>query len=475
MNKTQASYRSIARRAVLAVAVVLGVAAGAAQQAVAADQHVSAAPHSGQHVTLGLNKSLIIDLPQDARDVLVSNPAIADAVMRTSRRAYLIGMEIGQTNVFFFDAAGTQIAGLEVRVERDLTDLSRMLQEHIPGSAITLNAVNDNIILSGRARSPADAQKATDFAARFIGDPDKVLNTISVEAGEQVHLRVAVAEVQRTVLKQLGVDISASFSTGLFNIDALSDQPFSASGAPLAASGLLGRWAQGQNTVNVFLDAAERSGVVKILAEPTLSAISGESASFLAGGEFPVPVGRDDDGNILLDFKPFGVALSFTPVVLAAERISLRVSTEVSELSEENSIVLGSTNNGTDITIPGIQTRKADTTMELPSGGSMIMAGLIQQNQRQVINGVPGLRDIPVLGTLFRSRDYINEDTELVVIVTPYLVHPVAREQLVKPTDNLDMASDPSTILLGRLNRIYGVAGSEPRGRYTGQFGFIID
>lgn len=471
----QAQFAFNARRVVLLAIVAMFAVLAFYGQAQAADQRVTAHDGGSQHIVLGLNKSLIIDLPYDARDVLVSNPAIADAVMRTTRRAYLIGMEIGQTNVFFFDAAGNQIAGLEVKVSHDLATLSGMIRQHVPDAAIQLDAVNDNIVLSGTARSPADAQRAVDIASRFVDDPEKVLNTIAVEAGEQVHLRVTVAEVQRNVLKQLGVDISASFATGLFNVSGLSEQLFSVNQQSPSSSFLRGGWSSGADFVNVTLQAAEQTGLVRILAEPTLSAISGESASFLAGGEFPLPVGRDEDGNILIDFKEFGVSLSFTPVVLAEERISLRIATEVSELTEENSLVFGALPGGRDISIPGIQTRRADSTMELPSGGSMVMAGLIQQNQRQIVNGVPGLRDIPVLGTLFRSRDFLNQDTELVVIVTPYLVNPVARDELVKPTENLDLASDPSTILLGRLNRIYGVAGSEPRGRYTGQFGFIID
>ena len=455
---------------VLAVGVALPVAGPAWTPAWAADAYLAVnSAGAGQHVRLGLNKSLVVDLPTDARDVLVSNPAIADAVMRTSRRAYLIGMEIGQTNVFFFDAAGNQIANLEVQVERDLAALSAMLRQHIPGSSIQVDAVNDNIVLAGSARTPIDAERAADIASRFIGDPEKVLNTIAVDGNEQVHLKVTVAEIQRNVLKQFGIDFSASLASGAFSAGILTDNPFSVN-TPISGTAFQGGWTDGVNSVNARLRSMEQAGIVKILAEPTLSAISGESATFLAGGEFPIPVGFDQDTDtVIIEFKEFGVSLSFTPVVLAEERISLKVATEVSEVTEENAITTGL------VTIPGISVRRADTTMELPSGGSMVMAGLIQQNQRQIINKVPGAGDIPVLGTLFRSRDFINQDTELVVIVTPYMAKPVAEREIGRPDQNLEMASDPSTILLGRLNRIYGVAGSEPRGRYTGQFGFIIE
>lgn len=465
-----AQFKGWLSRAVLAIALVVGAALPAAAPVWAADAYLAVnAAGAGQHVRLGLNKSLVVDLPTDARDVLVSNPAIADAVMRTSRRAYLIGMEIGQTNVFFFDAAGNQIANLEVQVERDLAALTAMLRQHIPGSAIEIDAVNDNIVLAGTARTPIDAERAADIASRFIGDPEKVLNTIAVDGNEQVHLKVTVAEIQRNVLKQFGIDFSASLASGAFSAGVLTDNPFSVN-TPISGTAFQGGWTDGINSVNARLRAMEQAGVVKILAEPTLSAISGESATFLAGGEFPIPVGFDQDTDtVIIEFKEFGVSLSFTPVVLAEERISLKVATEVSEVTEENAITTGL------ITIPGISVRRADTTMELPSGGSMVMAGLIQQNQRQIINKVPGVGDIPVLGTLFRSRDFINQDTELVVIATPYMAKPVAERELGRPDQNFEAASDPSTILLGRLNRIYGVAGSEPRGRYTGQFGFIIE
>lgn len=465
-----AQFRGWLSRAVLAVALLVGAAFPAAAPVLAADAYLAVnTAGAGQHVRLGLNKSLVVDLPTDARDVLVSNPAIADAVMRTSRRAYLIGMEIGQTNVFFFDAAGNQIANLEVRVERDLAALSAMLRHHIPGSSIEIDAVNDNIVLAGTARTPIDAQRAVDIASRFIGDPEKVLNTIAVDGNEQVHLKVTVAEIQRNVLKQFGIDFAASLASGSFSAGVLTDNPFSVN-TPISGTQFVGGWSDGINSVEARLRSMEQAGVVKILAEPTLSAISGESATFLAGGEFPIPVGFDQDTDtVIIEFKEFGVSLAFTPVVLAEERISLKVATEVSEVTEENAITTGL------ITIPGITVRRADTTMELPSGGSMVMAGLIQQNQRQIINKVPGVGDIPVLGTLFRSRDFINQDTELVVIATPYMAKPVAEREIGRPDENFAPASDPSTILLGRLNRIYGVAGSEPRGRYTGQFGFIIE
>jgi pilus assembly protein CpaC len=217
----------------------------------------------------------------------------------------------------------------------------------------------------------------------------------------------------------------------------------------------------------------ERDGLLKTLAEPTLTAISGESAKFLAGGEFPVPVPQDN-GNTTIEYKPFGVGLGFTPVVMSEGRISLAIDTEVSDIDTQNSVAI---RTGTDesLAVPGLRVRRATTTIELPSGGSLMLAGLISDSTRQNIDGTPGLKSIPVLGALFRSRDYVQNQTELVVIVTPYVVDPVSQKQLNTPMDRLNVATDSQTILLGRLNKIYGAPGNYPNGVYHGQVGFIVE
>lgn len=458
----------------LAAAAVLSLTG---QPARAADTDPQAARVSLQdagnrYLRLGLNKSMVVDLPRDAADVLVSNPTIADAVMRTARRAYLIGMQVGMTNIFFFDAQGRQIAGLELQVERDLNVLSRTISQLVPGSQVAVEAINDNVVLTGSVQRPTDADKAFDIAARFVGKPEQVLSMIAVAGKEQVFLKVTVAEVRRTVLKQFGIDMAAMLSSGTITSSIVSENPFSVANKALSSTAAMLGYASGTDTVQGTIRALEQNGVLKVLAEPTLSAISGESAKFLAGGEFPVPTGRDREGNIQIEFKEFGVALAFTPVVMSAGRISVKVATEVSELTDQNALVFASGN--TSVRVPGLAVRRADTTVELPSGGSLALAGLLQQDTRQIVNGVPGLKDVPVLGTLFRSRDYQNNETELVVLVTPYLVDPTARDKLARPDENLYPASDPVTILLGRLNRIYGVAGAKPEGRYNGQPGFIV-
>lgn len=355
--------------------------------AAAADRGLALDEYSARSVHLGLNKSLVIDLPRDATDVLVSSPKVADAVMRTSRRSYLIGMEIGETNVFFFDANGEQIAALEVVVSRDLRPLEQAIADLLPGSDVRAESMNDNIVLSGMVRSPLDAQKAVDIAARFAGDKEKVLSMLGAEGSEQVSVKVRIVEVKRSTLKQLGVDFpNAVIAAGNFASSVTVANAFGATNLSPPNS-LTATWtSDGGDSVSATVRALEKQGLLRVLAEPNLSAISGESAKFLAGGEFPVPVGRDDDGNIIIEYKEFGVGLGIQPVVMSGERISLRVSSEVSELSDENQITLS------DVTIPSITVRRAETTVEMPSGGSLVIAGLIKQDRNHVINGLPSSR-----------------------------------------------------------------------------------
>lgn len=420
-------------------------------------------------VRLGAGKSMVIRLPAPTKDVIVGNPAIVDAIIRTQNRAYLFGRASGQTNVFFFDAEGRQILSLDIEVARDPLALQNLLDRAIPGTRITVDTMNDSVVLGGTAANPAEAQKAMDLAVQVVGDPKKVLSTIAITGREQVMLKVRVAEMQRNVLKQLGVDIDAAFSIGEFEGTFNNANPFSIDGALNGSSHTIGV-GEGDNSINFTVTALERDGVLRTLAEPTLTAISGESAKFLAGGEFPVPVGADD-GEVKIEFKPFGVGLGFTPVVLSEGQISMRINTEVSELSTENSLAIP----GTLFTVPGLRVRRAETTVELPSGGSMIMAGLIQDSVKQHINGIPGLKNLPVLGTLFRSRDFQSDQTELVVIVTPYVVTPVNEKQLATPFERFNTPTDRQTILFGRLNKVYGIAGDGPKGTYHGNVGYIVE
>jgi pilus assembly protein CpaC len=481
------AIRTLTRTAVMgALIFVAGLAqiapATSAETARTPVIQVAASEATSRTVTLGIGKSVAIDLPADIKDVLVADPKVANAVVRSSRRAYMIGVAVGQTNIFFFDSNGKQIAGFDIAVTRDLNGVRAALKQSMPESDIHVEGVGDGVMLSGSASSPADSQHAYDVAARLVGDANKVVNGIAIRGRDQVMLRVTVAEVRRDVIKQLGINLSGSFNYGSAVVNFNTNTPFSATGQALSSTALTGSF---NNNVTATLQAMERAGVIRTLAEPNLTAISGETATFVAGGEFPIPNGLSCDTTRSppicqpqITFKKFGVSLVFTPVVLTEGRISLKVMTEVSDLSTENAMTLQVTGSSTSLTVPSIQTRRAETTVEIPSGGALALAGMIQEQTKQSINGLPGLMQIPVLGALFKSRDYINHQSELMVLVTPYVVRAVAQKQLSKPDDGFADPSDPQTALLGQLNRIYGGAGKgegRPSSDYRGKYGFILD
>ena len=485
MNSMWKFLKSGAARAARHAAAVLCAASMTlmpAELALAGDARLvkidqGGAGQSSRSIVLGLNKAAIVELPVAARDVLVSNPEIVDAVVRTNRRTYLIGLAVGQTNAFFFNEAGQQILNLEIRVARDLTGLRQTLRQYFPKARIDVESINDHVVLSGMVASATEADRAHDLAARYIGvTRENVLNMLGIEGKDQVMLKVTVAEMQRNVIKQLGVNLSSAADFGDFALRLATTNAFSVQGQSLGGLTTAGTAVSGNDgSVNAALRMMERDGILRTLAEPNLTAISGESAKFLAGGEFPVPTSRDRDGNVQLEFKPFGVGLNFTPVVLSEGRISLKISTEVSELSSDGAFVIQGA-GGDGITVPGLKVRRAETTLELPSGGSLVMAGLLSDSMRQNIDGVPGVKDVPVLGQLFRSRDYQKNETELVVIVTPYLVDPTSRDKLVLPTDGFAPAGDMDTILMGRLNATYGARGAAAGDKsLQGPVGFVVD
>ena len=443
---------------------------------VAADGQMNA-----RFLALGVGKSVVIDLPRGIKDVLVADPKIANAVVRSAQRAYIIGAAVGQTNIVFFDADGQQIAAYDIAVKRDLNGVRAALKQALPNADIQIEGLGDGVMLLGSAATAIEAQQAGELAARLAGGAEKVVNSIAVRGRDQVMLKVTVAEVQRSIIKQLGIDLNGTMSYGTAVVKFNNNNPFTANNSALVPGNNITGSFGSAPTVQATLRAMESAGVVRTLAEPNLTAISGESATFISGGEFPIPTGvtcqTTTSGGIgqcvqSVSFKKFGISLNFTPVVLTEGRISLRVMTEVSEVSTENSLTGGA--GGT--TIPSIKTRRAETTLEIPSGGAMAMAGLIQDQTKQAINGLPGLAQLPVLGTLFRSRDFVNNQTELMVLVTPYIVRAVAQKDLSRPDDGFASSSDPQADLLGSINRIYGVPGRvEPARNYRGTYGFITD
>jgi pilus assembly protein CpaC len=433
----------------------------------------------GRFVRIGLNKSVVIRLPTNAHDVIVGNPDIVDAVVRTKNTAYLFARKVGQTNIFFFDDKGRQIMNIDLEVALDMTALQKLLKRSIPDTKITVDTVDNTVVLGGTSDSPAEVKLAEDLASKFVAggaEGTGVVNMVKMTGNDQVMVKVRVVEIQRDVLKQFGVNLENVFKLGKFAFNLSNFPQFSGSttGRIANGGGFGGFYENGSDKIGGTLRMMERDGVLRTLAEPTLTAVSGQSANFLAGGQFFVPTqiaagAPDDVGSARVSPFEFGVGLGFTPVVLSEGRISLKIKTEVSELSNELSLVAGN------ITIPGITKRTAETVVELPSGGSMMLAGLIKDQMRQSIDGTPYLKKLPILGTLFRSRNYIQNQTELVVIVTPYLVNPTHERELTTPDANFNVATDRQSNFFGRLNKVYGSPGKQPDGVYHGKIGFIVE
>ena len=428
-----------------------------------------------QRIKLGLNKSTVIELDQPVADVVITNPAIADAVVQTSRRLIFRGIEVGETNAFLFDRSGNPLLNLEIIVDADTAALEQLISRYVPDSRVKVESVGGNIVASGQVDNMMQSDQVMRLIKAYAGGGEEVepVNMLSVGAKDQVMLEVRIVEMQRSVVKQLGIDLAGRTIGSLedvLNFDFASTTNFNVQGQALGGLNVDPSYAtedsNGRVTdIGAEIDALERIGIVRTLAEPNISAVSGEAAKFLAGGEFPVPVGQDNNGRISVEFKQYGVGLGFTPVVLSEGRISLKVSTEVSELTNQGSFqgqsIAGTDDDGNIITaqtltVPALSVRRAESTVELPSGGSMMLAGLIQSRSRQTLDQLPGLKKLPVLGSLFQSRDFINEETELVVIITPYLVDPTQKGRLRTPADGYANASDPRTILFGKLNAMYG-------------------
>ncbi len=476
--------KSRVSRLICALAASLFVAAPAQKMfAQSAPQiETGSNPAITRHISMGVGKSVIVDLPQDAAEIFVGNPKVANAVVRSARKLYVIGIENGQTTVFALDAQGRQIAALEISIGRDVGELDQILKAALPKSDIATRTVNNTIILNGEVDSPEEAQRADDIAQGFVkdlaaggaGPQDLVVNSLIIRGRDQVMLRVSVAEIRRDIAKQLGLTSSTWGPFTQYNPFGINGNiATSASGQ---SSGLT--LSNPSNTVSATLQAFERYGVAHTLAEPTVTAVSGESAKFTVGGEVPIPSAPvcATNGTVTncspggATYQPYGITLNFAPIVLSEGRILLHLATEVTELDYQTSVSIQG------VIVPGLRTRKNETTVELPSGGSIASAGLLETTTQQVINGFPGLMDLPILGTLFRSRDYQKEETELLIVVTPYLVRATTTSALPKPDDGFADSSDPQAWLLGRINRLYASPNNpEAVKTFKGRFGFILD
>ena len=499
--------------------IALGGAASAPLAQTRAAVSTGSAP---QMVNLPRGTSFAVDLPADARDVIVSNPLVAEAMLHSPRRITVIGMAPGETDAVFLDAAGRTILALRVRVDAGTSALQDTLSRVAPGSKVRAEAVNDSIILTGTASTPAEAQRAAQVARAFVSAPEKVVNMISVVGSDQVTLKVRVVEVQRTAIKQLGFSTEIMRNNGIHSYGVGRANTYGVNGSAMGGGSLCygqngartsnvsnsnsttsqngvssGGPGTGSNSslTNVIsnvvstafktvtgtdasgcLEAFERVGLIRTLAEPNLTSVNGEAASFLAGGEFPIPTGRDREGQISVEYKPYGVGLSFRPIVLSEGRISLQVKVEVSELTPQGGLTIGA-GTPSSITLPGLSVRRSENTVELPSGGSMMIAGLLQESTRQTVDSLPGVTNLPVLGSLFRSRDYLMGETELVVIVEAYTVGPTSPGQMQTPADGLRIAQDAETIFFGQLNQAYGSPAptAQPGAGWQGPVGYVIE
>ncbi len=420
-------------------------------------------PANGEPLMIELSEGQLLRLDRSMASVFVANPEIADITAKSERLLYLFGKTVGTTTLFALDANENLIANVTIHVTHNLNRLQRALGELIPDGRIEVSSVDGAIVLAGALETATESEDARRLASRFISEGEEVINRLAVTAPNQVHLRVRIAEVSRDVINQLG-----------FNWDVLVDSSFNfglQSSPPVAGiNTLFFNGSPGEATIDALIDALEEDNLVTILAEPNLTALSGETATFLSGGEFPIPVTQDRD-SITIEFKQFGISLSFTPTLLGRSRVSMRVRPEVSQLSNAVQAIAGG------LSIPSLITRRAETTVELSSGQSFAIAGLISDNTRAEARNYPGLADVPILGALFQSDRFERRESELVIIVTPYLVRPVDADDLRTPLDNYraaPMAATGATVGT-QPSQVVPLAPSQAdrvRGNNTG---FILD
>ena len=455
--------------AFVALAIGLGTVAAAAP---ALAQPVSSTYKPSRQVLLNVGEGQMINLPRSVTSVWTSAPDIADIYVNGPRQINVYGKAFGQATVIATAADGSVVYGASVQVNQNNSSINEALRQAIPDSNMNVTLVGQMAVINGTVASPEDATQAESLVKSLLnagikeGEPLKVVpvNRLKTAVPLQVTLKVRVAEVNRTLMKKIGINLLASDSTGGFQFGLAQGEgiwlptPGQASdqagqiirspvGSTLSGAGRL----LGLDLIS-SLDLAQTDGLVSILAEPNLTALSGETASFLAGGEFPIPVSQGL-GSTSIEYKQYGVGLAFTPIVLADGRISMRVRPEVSELSDAGSIKVG------DVQVPALLTRRAETTVELGSGQSFMIAGLLRNTNSNSINKAPFLGDLPILGALFRSTNFQRQESELVIIVTPYLVRPVSRH-LATPTDGYRAPTDAEINLEGQTFK--GVSGARP-------------
>lgn len=475
----------------LAAACVFGCAVWAD----AAPAKPSASDSDSGGLYIPVSRSELVILPEDVAQVLIADPEISDVNVIGSKRIAFLGKKMGRTNVKLFDKSNKLIRQMDIVVGYDLPAIRKALHFFLPHERIAVELVNTNIALTGEVSDASMARKAVDIVNQFTSTPGTpvaagsaatttVLNLLKVSSGQQVMLRVRVGEIQRTALKNLGVNLTASkggavqiLGGSLGGVSAVTGVTAGQALNPIninsASTGVLGAFFNvGSTSIGSALEALETEGLFKLLAEPNLVAISGEKAEFLAGGEFPIPVPQTGGSTTVntVQFKDYGVAVQFVPYVLGENRIRIAVQPEVSEIDTSQS----TTTNG--VTVPGLTTRRAKTTVELAPGESFMIAGLISDRMNSTINQIPGATEIPILGALFRSTSYQRNETELVIAVTPYLVDPLKSGDIKLPTDDFRPASVMEQFFYGVLGSMSGNAyRTSQTPSLEGPIGFMTD
>jgi pilus assembly protein CpaC len=450
--------------------------------------------HKPVYITLG--KAELIDVPQDIGDVLVANSNTIDVTAIQSKRLYVVGLAIGDTNMIVLDQNGNEIARYDIHVKYDLDAIQDLVNELFPGEDIRVGSVHDQIFITGTVATPEIAGKAANIVAQYVSDlqdvPGKVdeliSNLLNVRGEQQVTLQVKVVEASRSIAKELGIETRANDTDELSATTLFGSPPPAAmgpnsraalirGGTGLALNGdvtgamslLADSGIAGIGMLNIVINALEDENLVNILAEPNLTAVSGEQAGFLAGGEFPVPVGRDQNGNIVVEFKQFGVSLNFRPTVMSEDRIALQMNTEVSSLDFANAVELS------DLTVPGLDVRKASTSVEIPSGGTLMIAGILQSHTIKGLAGLPGISKAPVIGKLMSSDSFQREETELLVFVTPYLVEPFAQKDNAEKELGARVESNPLALAYAHnMKRAYEIE-DETLFENGQPYGYILD
>jgi pilus assembly protein CpaC len=434
---------------------------------------------------LTIGKAEIVEIDGAVSDIMVADPDIIDVVALQANRMYMVGAKVGNTNVIALDAEGNVIKRLNVHVRVDENTLEQTLAGLFPDEKINAKTVNEQVILTGEVSNASVAAQSRDLAVRFVGDEKNLINLIKVKGEQQVMLKVRILEASRTVLKELGVETKGNHldANGQPLLDSVIGSTPGGVGTNIFTNGQTGLTEDpfgvgrliydtgigGIGFAEILINALEQDNLINTLAEPNLTAVSGEEASFLAGGEFPIPTGRDNQGNIVIEYKPFGVSLNFRPRVLDHDRISLQLKTEVSSLDFDQGLVVAQ------ISVPGLDVRRAQTIVELNSGGSLMIAGLLKSDTIKGLSGLPGVRNTPILGDLISSDSFKRDETELLIVVTPYIVKPVARRDNVVAINDTDVIHQPlSDMFISNLRHVYGDRAPKSPDM-TERLGYLID